>query len=56
MRSQLIDGDDLVRLIYLDEAGISNPAHEPFLVVAGILIHGDKQWKLIEGDLVNLVH
>ena len=41
-------GDKIVRLVYLDEAGISNPAHEPWLVVAGIVINADKQFKLIE--------
>ena len=50
-----LDGDNLVRLIYLDEAGISNPAHEPYLVVAGVIIHGDRQWKALDEDLWNLV-
>jgi hypothetical protein len=30
-----------MRLAYFDEAGISNPAQEPFVVVAGILVDGD---------------
>jgi hypothetical protein len=33
-------------MIYLDESGIS--VAEPFLVVAGAVIHADKQWKAIE--------
>jgi hypothetical protein len=36
-------GDNLVRFIYVDEAGTS--AKEPVSVVVGIVIHGDKQWK-----------
>jgi hypothetical protein len=48
-------GDKIVRLVYLDEAGISNPAHEPWLVVAGIVINADKQFKLIESYLDELV-
>lgn len=44
-----------MRLIYLDEAGTSHPGQEPFLVVAGVVVHGDEQWKLIEDDLTNLV-
>jgi hypothetical protein len=37
-----------VRFIYLDEAGISNPMQEPFVVVAGAIVHADKQWKFLE--------
>jgi hypothetical protein len=39
-------GDRLVRLTYLDEAGIS--ANEGFLVVGGVLIDGDRQLTAIE--------
>jgi hypothetical protein len=38
-------------MVYLDEAGISNPAHEPHVVVAGVIIHGDLQWKAVERHL-----
>jgi len=41
-------GGKLVRIAYLDEAGISNPAHEPYLVVAGIILHADEHWRPIE--------
>jgi len=44
-----------MRLVYLDEAGISNPAHEPFLVVAGVVVNADRQFKLIEQHLDSLV-
>lgn len=37
-----------MRIAYLDEAGISNPAHEPYLVVAGIILHADEHWRPIE--------
>jgi hypothetical protein len=32
-----------MRFIYLDEAGISNPAQEPYVVVAGAIVHADTQ-------------
>ena len=38
---------------YLDEAGISNPEHEPWVVVAGVLVR-DRQWKAIESRLCAL--
>jgi hypothetical protein len=41
-----LEGDALVRYIYLDEAGIS--PKEPVSVVAGIIVHADKQWRLAE--------
>jgi hypothetical protein len=41
-------GDRLVRLVYLDEAGLSKPSEEPFLVVAGVIIHADNQLTAIE--------
>lgn len=47
-------GNKIMRLVYLDEAGISNPAHEPFLVVAGVAVNADKQFKEIEGYLDGL--
>ncbi len=37
-----------MRIAYLDEAGISNPVQEPYLVVAGIIIDGDKHWRPLE--------
>jgi hypothetical protein len=44
-----------VRLIYLDEAGISNPKQEPLLVVAGVAVDADKQIKQVEGYLDELI-
>ncbi|MEH2484997.1 DUF3800 domain-containing protein [Bradyrhizobium sp. AZCC 2230] len=37
-----------MRLVYLDEAGVSNPAQEPVLVVAGVIVDPDRQWKELE--------
>ena len=36
-------GQNLVRMVYLDEGGISH--NEPVLCVAGVMIHGDRQWR-----------
>lgn len=41
-------GRKIVRLVYLDEAGVSNPAQEPVLVVAGVIVNPDRQWKELE--------
>jgi hypothetical protein len=38
----------LVRIAYFDEAGVASEGQEPFAVTAGVLIHGDFQWKSIE--------
>jgi hypothetical protein len=47
-----LDGDNLVRFVYIDESGISN---EPVLVVAGVLIDADSQWKAVQQYLNELV-
>jgi len=47
-------GNRIVRLVYLDEAGISNPKQEPFLVVAGVTVQADTQFKEIEKYLDEL--
>jgi len=49
----ILNGGNLVRMIYLDESGVSDD--EPYLVVAGAIIHADKQWKMIEKYLHNMV-
>jgi hypothetical protein len=46
-------GERLVRLVYMDEAGISRD--EPITVVSGIIVHGDTQLNLAEQHLVDLV-
>jgi hypothetical protein len=50
-----LQGDRLVRLVYVDEAGISNPKQEPFLVVAAVVIDADKKLVAIERHLNRLV-
>jgi hypothetical protein len=38
----------LLRIAYFDEAGTATVRQEPYLVVGGVLIHGDTQWQPIE--------
>lgn len=44
-----------VRLVYLDEAGISNPNQEPFLVVAGVILNADQDWQALDRHLKSLM-
>ena len=37
-----------MRIAYFDEAGTAKESQEPYLVVGGLLIHGDQEWQLIE--------
>jgi hypothetical protein len=46
-------GDRLVRLAFLDEAGRSES--EPFLVVAGVIVHGDRDYRRIEDAPTTLI-
>jgi hypothetical protein len=39
----------------MDEAGLSNPAEEPYLVVAAIIVHADKQLARLQEHLTYLV-
>jgi hypothetical protein len=39
----------------MDASGLSNPEHEPFVVVAGVMIDADKQWKKITNYLSEMV-
>lgn len=48
-------GEKLVRLVYMDEAGIANPEHEPFVVVSGVIVHGDAKLNAAERALDDLV-
>jgi hypothetical protein len=47
-----LDGDSLVRLVYVDESGSGN---ESWLVVASVVIHADTQWKPVEIFMSQLV-
>lgn len=46
-------GADLVRLLYLDEAG-TNPTH-PHACAAGVLIDGDQDWPEVDRRIVALI-
>lgn len=37
-------GDRWVRVLYMDESGVGNIRSDPFVVVAGVIIHADTQW------------
>ncbi|MGO9602794.1 MAG: DUF3800 domain-containing protein [Candidatus Binataceae bacterium] len=37
-----------MRIAYFDEAGTAKEKQEPYLVVGGVMIHGDTQWRDIE--------
>lgn len=50
-----LDGDRLVRFVYLDESGIGNAKQERFVVTAGVMVHADVQWKPLEEFLQALV-
>jgi hypothetical protein len=41
--------------LYLDESGIGKIAKDPYLVVAGVLINGDRQWKPLKEYLQSLL-
>ena len=49
----LLEGRKVVRFVFLDEGGISR--YEPFVVVAGVIVHGDEQLVPLERELANLV-
>jgi hypothetical protein len=46
-------GHDLVRLLYLDEGGSDRKA--PFLSVAGVMVHGEKEWPEIDRRVLDLI-
>jgi hypothetical protein len=52
MRARLGDGplagDGLVRITYLDEAGIGKIEQDPILVVAGVILDPDLRWKEVD--------
>ena len=43
-----------MRLVYLDEAGVSNQEQEPFLIVAGVIIDADQDWRSLDCHLKSL--
>jgi Protein of unknown function (DUF3800) len=44
-----------MRVLYLDESGIGKISHDPHLVVAGVLVHGDRQWRELKNLLRSLL-
>jgi hypothetical protein len=52
-----IDGSPAssMKIIYSDEAGIGDEAIEPILVVAGVIIDGDRQWPLVESEIQRIL-
>ena len=44
-----------VRFAYFDEAGISNLQQEPVVVVGGVLVDADQQWKALKEHFTGLV-
>ena len=46
-------GRNLVRLLYLDEAGIDEKA--AWLSVAGVMVHGDREWPEIDRRIAALL-
>ena len=48
-----LDGECLVRLVYVDESGIS--ANESIMVVAAVMIHADSQWVPVEQHIGQLI-
>lgn len=44
-----------MRMVFLDEAGTGNPSEEPWVVVAGVIVHADRQWKALENHLFEMM-
>jgi hypothetical protein len=51
--ADLLWSHKVVRFVFLDEGGISQ--HEPFVVVAGVIVHGDEQLIPLEKELDRLI-
>ena len=43
-----------MRNVYFDEAGLANPEHEPYTVVAGVVIQVDEQYEAIRRYLLDM--
>ena len=44
-----------MRCVYLDEAGLGDERDEPITVVAAVLVDADRQWRLLEADIQNII-
>lgn len=49
-----LEGYSLTRFAYLDETGISNPKHEPYLIVSGVIVNADQHITALERSLEKL--
>jgi hypothetical protein len=43
-----------VRLVYLDEAGVSKISEEPYLVIAGVILNADQDWRPLQRHLQSI--
>ncbi len=50
-----LNGSKVVRLVYMDETGIGKIEHEPWLIVAGVIVDADRQLLEIERRIAALV-
>lgn len=50
-----LDWDRLVRLVYLDEAGVANREQEPYLAVCGVILNADQDYRHIVRHLQSLI-
>jgi len=48
-------GDKIVRMAFLDESGTGSIEREPRMVLAGVILHADKQWKAVENHLADMM-
>jgi hypothetical protein len=47
-------GGEAVRIVFMDEAGVSNPREEPFTVVAGVMIEPDRRYGALDAHIRTL--
>lgn len=52
---EVLIGEKLVRFVYLDESGRGSIEEDPWLVVAGVIVHADAQLIPIENHLAEMV-
>lgn len=50
-----LEGERLMRIVYLDESGIGKIEHDPILVVSGVIIHADAHWLKLQAHLRRLL-
>jgi hypothetical protein len=50
----VLRGENLVRFAYLDDAGTGKIAADPNAVIAGVIVHADRQWREIDAHLNGL--